>query len=207
LTSQQFLNEIKLTVNENDFNRYLGQLNYKRQSSKDECSVFEAPNKFIANFVKTKFVDVIKETIHKLTGNTTDIEIRVIGERKKTATEIKKNQEDEKTQTNSILNASFTFDSFVVGSSNQMAYNASLAVAKKGAKQYNPFFIYGGTGLGKTHLLQAIGNYCIDEGKKVIYITSEQFMNDFTFSLKNNTMPNFREKYRSCNCRYPSTRS
>ena len=57
---------------------------------------------------------------------------------------------------------------------------------------------YGGTGLGKTHLIQAIGNYCIDNGKKVIYVTSEQFMNDFTFSIKNNTMHHFREKYRSC---------
>jgi len=64
--------------------------------------------------------------------------------------------------------------------------------------QFNPFFIYGGTGLGKTHLIQAIGNYCIDDGKKVIYVTSEQFMNDFTFSIKNNTMHHFRDKYRSC---------
>ena len=79
-----------------------------------------------------------------------------------------------------------------------MAYNAALAVAKKGAMQFNPFFIYGGTGLGKTHLIQAIGNYCIDDGIKVIYVTSEQFMNDFTFSIKNNTMHHFRDKYRSC---------
>lgn len=198
MTTQKFLDQIRLEVNENDYTRYISQLNFKKNSSSEELSVFEVPNKFIAKFIQTKFLDSIRDTIIKLTDNPTDVEIRVIGERKKTQTEIKKNEEDEKNKTNSILNASFTFESFVVGSSNQMAYNASLAVAKKGAKQYNPFFIYGGTGLGKTHLLQAIGNYCIDEGKKVIYITSEQFMNDFTFSLKNNTMPHFREKYRSC---------
>ncbi len=198
LTTQKFLEQIKLEVNENDYNKYISQLNFKKSSSNAECSVFEVPNKFIAKFIQTKFLDSIKKTIIKLTSNPTDIEIRVVGERKKTQTEIKKSEEDEKNKTNSILNASFTFESFVVGSSNQMAYNASLAVAKKGAKQYNPFFIYGGTGLGKTHLIQAIGNHCINEGKKVIYITSEQFMNDFTFSLKNNTMPHFREKYRSC---------
>jgi len=198
LTNQKFLSQIKLEVNENDYARYLSQLNYKKVSSNEECSVFEAPNRFVANFIRTKFTDSIQKAIVKITGNSTSVEIRVVGERKKSPNEIKKNQEEEKNEKNSILNASFTFDSFVVGSSNQMAYNASLAVAKKGAKQYNPFFIYGGTGLGKTHLLQAIGNYSIDDGKKVIYVTSEQFMNDFTFSLKNNTMPHFREKYRSC---------
>jgi chromosomal replication initiator protein len=85
-----------------------------------------------------------------------------------------------------------------VGSSNQMAFNASLAVAKKPGIQYNPLFIYGGTGLGKTHLLQAIGNYNVELGKTVIYVTIEQFMNDFTFSLRNQNMEHFRNKYRKC---------
>ncbi|HFU76444.1 MAG TPA: chromosomal replication initiator protein DnaA, partial [Arcobacter sp.] len=91
-----------------------------------------------------------------------------------------------------------TFDSFVVGSSNQMAYNASYAVANNLGAQYNPLFIYGGTGLGKTHLLQAIGNDAIEKNKVVIYVTIEQFMNDFTFSLKNKNMDHFRNKYRKC---------
>ena len=162
------------------------------------CFVFEVPNKYIAKYINTRFIDTIKKTILKIINISTEVEIRIIGERKQSKTQIKKNQEDEVQKTNSILNASYTFDSFIVGSSNQMAYNAALAVAKKGAMQFNPFFIYGGTGLGKTHLIQAIGNYCIDDGKKVIYVTSEQFMNDFTFSIKNNTMHHFRDKYRSC---------
>jgi chromosomal replication initiator protein len=86
----------------------------------------------------------------------------------------------------------------VVGSSNQMAYNASTAVARKLGIQYNPLFIYGGTGLGKTHLLQAIGSNAIENNKSVIYVTIEQFMNDFTFSLKNKNMDHFRNKYRKC---------
>ena len=65
-----------------------------------------------------------------------------------------------------------------------MAYNASIAVSEKPGILYNPLFIYGGTGLGKTHLLQAIGNDAIEKGKTVIYVTIEQFMNDFTFSIK-----------------------
>jgi chromosomal replication initiator protein len=79
-----------------------------------------------------------------------------------------------------------------------MAYNASKAVANNLGIQYNPLFIYGGTGLGKTHLLQAIGNDAIEKNKTVIYVTIEQFMNDFTFSLKNKNMDHFRNKYRKC---------
>lgn len=79
-----------------------------------------------------------------------------------------------------------------------MAYNASLAVSQKPGVQYNPLFLYGGTGLGKTHLLQAIGNDAIENGKTVIYVTIEQFMNDFTFSIKNKNMEHFRSKYRKC---------
>jgi len=198
LTTQKFLNQIKLESTEQDYTRYLSQLVFKKNSSNEQLSVFEVPNKYIAKYINTRFIDTIKKTILKIINISTEVEIRIIGERKQSKTQIKKNQEDEVQKTNSILNASYTFDSFIVGSSNQMAYNAALAVAKKGAMQFNPFFIYGGTGLGKTHLIQAIGNYCIDDGKKVIYVTSEQFMNDFTFSIKNNTMHHFRDKYRSC---------
>jgi chromosomal replication initiator protein len=79
-----------------------------------------------------------------------------------------------------------------------MAYNASIAVTNNLGIQYNPLFIYGGTGLGKTHLLQSIGNEAIENNKSVIYVTIEQFMNDFTFSLKNKNMDHFRNKYRKC---------
>ena len=79
-----------------------------------------------------------------------------------------------------------------------MAYTASEAVAKNSGILYNPLFIYGGTGLGKTHLLQTIGNDAIEKGKSVIYVTSEQFMNAFTFSLKTKNMDHFRNTYRKC---------
>ena len=79
-----------------------------------------------------------------------------------------------------------------------MAYNAITAVSKKQGILYNPLFIYGGTGLGKTHLLQASGNFAIENNKNVIYVTIEQFMNDFTFSIKNKSMEHFRSKYRKC---------
>lgn len=93
----------------------------------------------------------------------------------------------------------YTFDTFVVGSSNHFAYAASLAVAETPAKKYNPLFIYGGVGLGKTHLMQAIGNY-IHKRKpklKILYISSEQFMNEFIYALQKKTNISFRNKYRT----------
>jgi len=93
----------------------------------------------------------------------------------------------------------YTFDSFIVGDSNEFARNAALAVAEQPGLKYNPLFIWGGPGLGKTHLLQAIGNYVTDNypHKKVFYVTSEQFTNDFVDSINSKTQNSFRQKYRT----------
>lgn len=97
------------------------------------------------------------------------------------------------------FNQKYTFDSFVVGESNAFARNAALAVAEQPGLKYNPLFIWGGPGLGKTHLLQAIGNYVSTNfpHKKVIYVTSEQFTNDFIDSINTKRQDSFRQKYRS----------
>ncbi|GAB6062687.1 chromosomal replication initiator protein DnaA [Deferrisoma palaeochoriense] len=96
------------------------------------------------------------------------------------------------------LNPKYTFDSFVVGSSNQFAHAASLAVAERTGRTYNPLFIYGGVGLGKTHLLNAIGNHRLahDPACRVCYVHSEKFVNEMIQALAHNRMPEFREKYR-----------
>ncbi|HCP32712.1 TPA: chromosomal replication initiator protein DnaA, partial [Candidatus Acetothermia bacterium] len=96
------------------------------------------------------------------------------------------------------LNPHYTFDSFVRGKNNQLAHAASIAVAERPGKAYNPFFIYGNVGLGKTHLLQAIGNFLIASGlpKTVVYTTSERFAIELINSIRNNTTASFREKYR-----------
>jgi chromosomal replication initiator protein len=93
----------------------------------------------------------------------------------------------------------YTFDSFVVGESNAFARNAALAVAEQPGLKYNPLFIWGGPGLGKTHLLQAIGTYVTTNypHKKVIYVTSEQFLNDYVDSINTKRQDSFRQKYRS----------
>ncbi len=98
--------------------------------------------------------------------------------------------------TSSNLNSRYTFENFVVGPSNRMAHAACLAVAERPAHAYNPLFLYSGVGLGKTHLLHAIGNACLNRGLQVLYVSSEVFTNDLISAIRNHTTPEFREKYR-----------
>ena len=100
---------------------------------------------------------------------------------------------------NSNLNPKYTFSSFVIGDNNRFAHAASLAVAEAPGTSYNPLFIYGGVGLGKTHLMHAIGNEVLkrDPSKKVLYVTSEKFTNEFINGIKDNTNEKFRQKYRN----------
>jgi chromosomal replication initiator protein len=90
----------------------------------------------------------------------------------------------------------YTFENFIVGSANRLAHAASLAVAERPAQAYNPLFLYGGVGLGKTHLLHAIGNYCLNRNLNVLYVTSEEFTNDLINAIRSHTTQAFREKYR-----------
>lgn len=96
------------------------------------------------------------------------------------------------TSASANLNSEYTFDSFIVGNSNRFAFTAARAVAEKPGKAYNPLFLYGKSGLGKTHLMHAIGNYIIQNtNKKVLYVSSEQFVNDYIAAVRNNEKNTF----------------
>ncbi len=100
-------------------------------------------------------------------------------------------------RSNFALNPQYTFDQFIVGSSNRLAHAASLAVAESPAEAYNPLFLYGGVGLGKTHLLQAIAHYAVERGYHVLYVSSESFTNDLINAIRSKATEPFRERYRN----------
>ncbi len=200
MLADNVLELLKNEISEQEYNRYIKQLAFDEKNSHSDQKVFTTPNILIQNWIKTKYSKKLAHLFEVKTGIKPDIKITL---KDKLTNNLKMAQktdiyEKNKPNINTILNPSYTFDSFVVGSSNQFAYSIAKSVAKKPGVVYNPVFIYGPTGLGKTHLIHAIGNYSQSLGKNVIYATIEQFMNDFTYNLKNQTMDRFREKYRSC---------
>ena len=199
MLSDNVLELLMSELSDLEYKRYIKQLKYHEKSSRSDNAVFVTPNILIANWIKTKYSEKIAHLFEVKTGKKPTISIILKNQLSKTRK--KTNQIDielSKTTKNTILNPSYTFDSFVVGSSNQYAYTIAKSIADKPGVMYNPVFIYGPTGLGKTHLIHAIGNYSQANDKIVIYATIEQFMNDFTYNLRNQTMERFREKYRSC---------
>ncbi len=188
---------LKKEISLQEYNRYIKQLSFNEKLSKSDLVVFEVPNILVANWIKSKYSDKLAHLYEVKTGKKPKIEIKLKSEQKRGVKKEKK-LEIKKNVKKTILNPSFTFSSFVVGSSNQFAYTIAKSVSEKPGVVYNPVFIYGPTGLGKTHLIHAIGNSASEKGKVIIYATIEQFMNDFTYNLRNQSMDRFREKYRSC---------
>jgi len=190
----EVIEKLKKEMTNRSWERYIKPLVYDKKGSNEDILRFFAPNILMAKWVKTKFGLDIENVIQSQIDRKIRVEIGVINPSNGDKNGRKKSSKESST----ILNPSFTFDSFIVGQSNQFAYTAAKSVAEKAGEIYNPLFIYGGVGLGKTHLVQAIGNYQIANGKKVIYTTFEQFMNRFTAHLKVQNMSRFREHFREC---------
>jgi len=195
---QKILFELKKEIPELEYKRYIQTLLYDSKNSRSNIAYYASPNIFLAKWIRSKYTKKMSHLFEIHHNSTTEIKITV-GQLQTKKTNIKGKKNSKKSsQKSTYLNPSLTFDSFIVGDSNQFAYTTAKSVAEKPGKQYNPLFIYGGVGLGKTHLLQAIGNYHIALGKTVIYITLEQFMNAFTTHLRSQTMDRFRDKFRAC---------
>ncbi len=159
------------------------------------------------DYITKKYMFPIRVAIAEFTGKEYDIEFilpeqAAEREAKKKPAKKEKSPEDAPVSERANLNPRYTFDTFVVGSNNKFAHAAALAVAESPGKMYNPLFIHGGAGLGKTHLMHSIAHFILDKnpGKKVLYVTSETFTNELIDSIRNgNTtaMTKFREKYRN----------
>jgi chromosomal replication initiator protein len=171
--------------------------------------ILEVPNEFHKNELKERYLSLLKDVIAGLTNNSFELEINVADFSNAADKPALPGNEDpadtvsrEKPKVSSFttsLNARYTFDTYVCGASNEFAYAASHAVADNPAVKYNPLFIYGGTGLGKTHLMVAIGNQILKNNPeaKICYYTSETFMNEMINCIRHKKMEDFRSKFRS----------
>lgn len=194
------LQMLKNEISEVDYKRYIKQLQYDEEESKSNLAIFYAPNPLVANWIQTKYSNKISHLFEIKTGVKPAVTVCVkkgnISSNMPTIPVATPVQGEKLPHT--LLNPSYTFQNFVVGGSNNFAYVASKSVSEKPGIVYNPLFIYGGVGLGKTHLMQAVGNVMAAQGKVVIYTSVEQFLNDFSRHLSNRTMDRFKDKYRKC---------
>ena len=196
MVANEVLELLSKEILPSEFECYIKQLKFNEKSSNSTNVVFNAPNEIIAKFIQTKYASKIAHLFEVKTGQKPVI--NVLAATKIQSKPAKKVDVKEIKVQSSLLNPSYTFENFVVGDSNQFAFLSAKAVSEQLGKIYNPLFIYGPTGLGKTHLLQSVGNFCLNGGKMVICVTSEQFITDFTYNLNNHSMERFREKYRNC---------
>jgi len=169
----------------------------------DERFVLAVPNDFTRNWIEGHFLELIAAAVREVTGAGRLIELQVDTRAPAAETSAGVAAPVQRLipsrPESGGFNAKYTFDSFVIGSSNRFAHAAALAVAEAPAQAYNPLFIYGSTGLGKTHLLQAIAQYVSEHSAElsVRYVTSETFMNDFINSLRDKRIEGFKQRYRT----------
>ena len=157
--------------------------------------ILQIDNAFMRNIVKTRYSDLIRNAIKSITHREYEIDIYLADEEQPAASaESDISDAIERPQ----LNPKYTFETFVVGNSNKLAHASSVAVAENPAGAYNPLFLYGGVGLGKTHLMHAIGHYMLRENPKIklMYVTSENFTNELITAIQRNRGNEFREKFR-----------
>ncbi|WP_233705798.1 chromosomal replication initiator protein DnaA [Helicobacter felis] len=189
---EQIWDALKLGVSEYEFKTYMRLLHYDAHASKADLFVFYAPNVLLCHYISTKYRTLLEDTIGAHKGHKVQVQVRPKSQQQTTPPKplmVAKN--------NPTLNPVFRFDTLVVGACNQMAVKIATQVARQSGV-YNPVLFFGGVGLGKTHLLNAIGNHACDQLKSVLYVTAEQFLNDYVSGLNSRSMDKFQEKYRSC---------
>ncbi len=169
---------------------------------KDETATLEIPNRFFKEWIEDSYPNLLKESIEIVVGYPVALRYKIEEKQQNNQRKIIEKLENRRIKLASkgiYLNPKYTFQNFITGNSNQFAHAAAIAVAESPGKTYNPLFIYGGVGLGKTHLMNAIGNKVLDSrgDVSVLYVSSEQFTNEVVSSLRHDKMTELKEKYRN----------
>jgi len=194
----QIIQDLQKKVDQNSYETWFEPTTYIGQEK--GCLYIKVPNSYFKDWLSFHYSSLLDETAQKLFGKVYDIKY-IFDD---ASFSFMRRSPDERRSKygmllNPNLNPNYTFENFVVGSCNEFAHAASMAVAKKPAKSYNPLYIYGGSGLGKTHLMNAIGHFSLhnDPRLKILYVTTEKFMNDLINHLQYGKILDFRQKYRS----------
>jgi chromosomal replication initiator protein len=199
------LTEIEKKLSKPSFETWLKST--KAHGLTDDTLTVTAPNEFARDWLESRYSQLISETLEAITGTYLNVKFIIPQNKQDDDIDLQNatkqppmvNSDGSEEISKNMLNSKYIFDTFVIGSGNRFAHAASLAVAEAPAKAYNPLFIYGGVGLGKTHLMHAIGHYVLDQkpNAKVVYLSSEKFTNEFINSIRDNKTVEFRNKYRN----------
>ncbi|WP_144461604.1 chromosomal replication initiator protein DnaA [Siminovitchia fortis] len=200
---EKVLEKIEKKISKPSFDTWLKSTEaYELQG---DIMTIAVPNEFARDWLEGRYTDLISKILYELIGENLNIKFIIPPDAEEelkkepapSTSAIQKIKREETYQ--NMLNPKYTFDTFVIGAGNRFAHAASLAVAEAPANAYNPLFIYGGVGLGKTHLLHAIGHYVLEHNPsaKVVYLSSEKFTNEFINSIRDNKAVDFRDKYRN----------
>jgi len=182
---EKALTALKLEIGDTSFATWFGQVQFKNFNPNNNTFIIIVPNMLTKEWIESRYLDTL--VLHLSNA---------LGAPARTAIVIKPKAEGEN---RSHLNSKYTFDTFVVGNSNRFAHAACFAVGESPARAYNPLFIYGGVGLGKTHLMQAVGHHVLAKNTDsvVVYVSSEQFTNELINAIKDDRTQYFRNKYRN----------
>jgi chromosomal replication initiator protein len=208
------LGDVELQISRPNFLTWLKNSQFLGKADKDDgVALVGLPNNFAKEWVKSRYHKIILGSLRNVDGSIKNIDYVVVGNntasqivsaarRIKSETEVMEPQApliELKVDPKTNLNPRYDFKTFIVGSSNEMAYAAAQAVVRDVGKKYNPLFVYGGVGLGKTHLIQATGNEIVAVYKNrvsVLYVSSEKFINDVVWAIRNKRMDDVKKKYR-----------
>ncbi|OGL38247.1 MAG: hypothetical protein A2042_06225 [Candidatus Schekmanbacteria bacterium GWA2_38_11] len=202
---KETLNLISSQINQQSFETWFKPTSQLKYSPEQNTLQVEIPNSYFKSWLTENHMNLIMNTLGKITNNP-NMTVEFVATNSKDAAEEAKDSQTIVVNRNQVprgtpplrLNPNYSFNNFVLGPSNQLAQAASLSVSELPGKRYNPLFIYGGTGLGKTHLLHAIGNKAFQKnpGLNINYMSSENFLNDFIISIRFSRMEEFRNRYR-----------